>query len=275
MIFKKKRVLFSKFFFYNLVGTFMLNKKLKTSLLLAAALCSFETLGAGFKIPAHYVLEFVDGDTNPSNYSSFTKTIELTPGRHQVVVSFKDSFSAGAGDRRIVQSVSPLVIDIYNIGKDDVYSFTHRTLTSFEDAQRFANEQKIELVNTSTDKPLTPQDASYFLMTSDRGFSMMREYKNELASLGRLYAPNDVPGSQRGLSTNAYGTPTIRADSSGSVMVQQGLTLEPMGGGSAMSTSSTSKGGKVNHVTYNELVKMYNSADDATKLKFVKYVMSR
>ncbi len=253
----------------------MFNRKLKTSLLIVAALCSFESLAASFKVPVHYVLEFVDGDTNPDNYSSFTRTIELTPGRHQVVVSFKDTFNAGGGDKRIVQSVDPLVIDIYNIGKDDEYTFTHRPLTTFDDAQRFAHEQKIELIDKKTEKPLTPQDASYFLMTSDRGFSMMREYKNELASLGRLYSPADVPGSQRGLSTNSYGTPTIRADSTGSVMVQQGLTLEPMGGGSSMATSSTSRGGSVNRATYNELVRMYNNADDATKLKFVKYVMSK
>ena len=74
-----------------------------------------------------------------------------------------------------------------------------------------------------------------------------------------------------------YGAPTVRASSESSATADQvqGLTLEPMGvDSSAMATSSTGTSGKADAATYNNLVKMYNSADDATKLKFVKYVMS-
>ena len=47
-----------------------------------------------------------------------------------------------------------------------------------------------------------------------------------------------------------------------------------MGGDSSAMTTSRTGQGKVNAATYNNLVDLYNKADDATKLKFVKYVMA-
>ncbi len=106
----------------------------------------------------------------------------------------------------------------------------------------------------------------------------MRDYRQELDSLGRLYAPAYVSNADKGLTMTEYGAPTVRATSESGVASDQqvqGLTLEPMGvDSSAMATSSTGTSGKADAATYNNLVKMYNSADDATKLKFVKYVMS-
>ena len=52
--------------------------------------------------------------------------------------------------------------------------------------------------------------------------------------------------------------------------------MEPMGvDNSAMSTSTSGKKNQqINDETYRKLVNLYNKADDATKLKFMKYVMA-
>lgn len=253
----------------------MLIRKIKVSLIALTAVFGTQAFAdTGFKVPVHYNVELVDGIDNYSGYSSFSRMIELGTGKHQVVLSFKDTFRAGK-DSKLVQSANAVVINIEDLKKDQVLTFQYRLPASIDQAQRYALQQKITL--TDIDGRVLPQsEASYFVLTSERGFTMLRDYKAELLSLGRLYAPLDVPDAQRGITMTKYGTPTIRASStSGSYNnPNQGLTLEPMSGNtSAMSTSAVG-GGVVNSTSYNELVNMYNNADDATKLKFVKYVMS-
>ena len=229
----------------------MLSKNLKFSVLAAGLLFSVNAMAdTGFKVPVHYNVELVDGESDPDSYSRFSRTVTLTPGKHQVVLTFKDNFKNGS-DSRIVQSIDPLVIDINNLKADQVVTFQYAKPANEDQAKRYAHQQKITLSDT-TGRVLPSSEASYFILTSDKGFSLMRDYRQELDSLGRLYAPAYVSNQQ-----------------------VQGLTLEPMGvDSSAMATSSTGTSGKADAATYNNLVKMYNSADDATKLKFVKYVMS-
>ncbi len=253
----------------------MLIKKIKVSLIALAAVFGTQAFAdTGFKVPVHFNVELVDGISDYSGYSRFSRMIELGSGKHQVVVSFKDTFKEGS-DTKLVQSVNPVVINIENLKKDQVLTFQYKLPSGISQAERFAEQMKITLTDADG-KPVPQSEASYFVLTSERGFTLMRDYKAELTSLGRLYAPTDVPDAQRGITMTRYGTPTIKASADGSVSgaPSQGLTLEPMSSStSAMSTSAVG-GGVVNSATYNELVNMYNSADDATKLKFVKYVMS-
>lgn len=254
----------------------MLKKTLKYSVL---ALSTAITLNAyadtGFKVPVHYNLELVDGVSDPSNYSRFSRMVTLTPGKHQVVVTFKDTFKGSSGDARMVQSLDPIVIDIENIKNDEVITFDYAKPLNEKQADSYAHKQKINLIN-NTGKALSSSEASYFILTSDKGFSLLRDYRQELQSVNRLYAPSYTLNQNNGLQMTENGAPTIKATDSGYQQTeQQGLALQPMGSTdtSAMSTTKTA-GGAASAADYNNLVKLYNQADDATKLKFVKYVMS-
>ncbi|MGN0894655.1 MAG: DUF2057 family protein [Succinivibrio sp.] len=254
----------------------MVSNRIKASVLAFGALVSFSALAdTGFKVPVHYNIELVDGESDPDSYSRFSRMISLAPGKHQIVLTFKDNFKNGS-DSRIVQSIDPVVIDIENLKADQVVTFQYKKPANEDQAKVYAHQQKITLTD-STGRTLPASEAKYFILTSDRGFSLMRDYRQELDSLNRLYAPAYISNENRGIQMTEYGAPTIRAGYENTTSSQQvqGLTLEPMGAdSSAMATSSTAKGSKADAATYNNLVKMYNSADDATKLKFVKYVMS-
>ncbi|MBQ9273951.1 MAG: DUF2057 family protein [Succinivibrio sp.] len=242
----------------------------------AALLCGTAWADTGFKVPVHYTVELVDGDDSGDSYSRFTRMITLTPGRHQVVLLFKDSFSGGQ-DSRMVQSANPVVIDIMDLRQDQVLSFRYNLPSSINAAEAFSREQKIELIDLNGKKPVGKDQAGYFVMTSENGFVLTRDYRQELASLGRLYAPKYVNGENRSLGMTAYGVPTIRATPSqgprsaapADYNLETPLTTYEQE--SVMSTSST---GATKGPSFNELLRLYNSADDATKLKFVKYIMS-
>ena len=90
----------------------MLSKKIKVSLIALAAVFSVQAYAdTGFKVPVHYNVELVDGIEDYSGYSRFSRMIELGSGKHQVVLSFKDTFKDGK-DTKLVQSVNPVVINI-------------------------------------------------------------------------------------------------------------------------------------------------------------------
>ena len=256
----------------------MLKKSLKVSLLALGALVSFNALAdAGFKVPVHYNVELVDGKSD-FDYSRVSRTVNWTPGKHQIVVVFKDTFKNGS-DSRLVQSLDPLVLNFENIKDDQVVTFQYRKPLSESQANTYIANQKITTFNDNNGRTLGKDEASYFILTSDQGFSMMRDYRNELKSLNRLYEPDYVAGPNRGLEMTKEGAPTIRASTGGvydnQVTEQASVGLEPMGGDtSAMTTSTAGKSTKANAASYNELVRLYNQADDATKLKFVKYVMA-
>jgi uncharacterized protein YccT (UPF0319 family) len=258
----------------------MFRNKIKAGLLLAALAFSAPVFAeGGFKVPVHFNLELVDGVTNPESYSRFNRTVELEPGRHQIVVSFKDTFG-GASDSQLVQASNPIVIDIMDLKKDQIITFEYNIPTTIEQAQRFSRTQKLTLIDKNTEKAIPKADASYFILASETGFTMMRDYRTELLTLNRLYAPTYVAGHERTMGMTDYGSPIIEATAASDLMsgnYQQNQVMSAPGLSSSqqsnMSTSSK-KGNANGGVTFNQLVKLYNQADDATKLQFVKYVMS-
>lgn len=250
----------------------------KIVLAVSSAFFALNTYAAtGFKVPVHYNIELVDGSDDTDNYSRFNRILTLTPGKHQVVLTFKDAFKSGT-DSRMVQSIDPLVIDIENLKNDEVISFNYKRPANEEQAKTYAHNQKIVLIDNNSGRELTKDEATYFILTSDSGFALMRDYKNELMSLNRLYAPSYVPNAQREMTLTENGAPTIRAGSERNANYQvngkQGITLKPLANNSSAMTTSSAPGSKVNADVYNEMIRLYNQADDATKLKFVKYVMS-
>ena len=249
--------------------------KVKKGLILAVAFMSSVAMAeSGFKVPLHYNLELVDGLDTFETYSRFSRTISLTPGRHQIVLLFKDTFS-NSSEARLVQSSSPIVIDIMDLKQNQTLTFDYPLPTSISQAETYSRTQKISITDIDG-KRIPRSDASYFIMTSENGFVMGRDYRQELMSLDRLYAPAYVEGSKRGIGMTSYGAPTIEATNNRFDTSNQTMTLDDPGTSvaqeSSLSTSSkkAAKGG----VSYNQLVKLYNQADDATKLKFVKYVMA-
>ena len=230
---------------------------------------------SGFKLPVHYTLEMVDGTDKPEGYSRFNRTLTLTPGRHQIVVLFKDTFQSGS-DARLVQSSNPIVIDLMNLKQNQIVTFDYNIPSSVSKADAYSRTQKITLVDANGAQ-LPASDASYFIMTSENGFVLGRDYRQELMSLNRLYAPAYVEGGKRGIGMTSYGAPTIEATNDRSAVDSNTQTLDDPGLSvsqeDTMSTSSRS-GKASGSVSFNKLVELYNNADDATKLKFVKYVMS-
>lgn len=259
----------------------MLTKILKGTILGLAVASSMSAIAeTGFKVPVHYNVELVDGISDPSNYSRFSRLISLTPGKHQVVLTFKDTFRSGS-DTRLVQAIDPVVIDIENIKKDQVITFDYKKPANESQAKAYVHMQKITLIDNTSEKVIPKSEAYYYILTSDKGFSLMRDYKQELANLNRLYAPSQVANGEKQLGMTEYGAPTIEANAENFANAQnaaasKGLTMEPMGvDNSAMSTSTSGKKDQqINDETYRKLVNLYNKADDATKLKFMKYVMA-
>ena len=119
----------------------------KGFILLGALFASAAMAESGFKVPMHYTLQLVDGIEDPQTYSRFSRTVSLTPGRHQVVVLFKDTFS-NSSDARLVQSSSPIVIDIMDLKKDQILTFDYHMPTSVSQAETYARTQKVTITDT-------------------------------------------------------------------------------------------------------------------------------
>lgn len=249
-------------------------KTLKTGALILGAVYATSALAeSGFKVPLHYTLELADGIESPENYSRFSRTITLNPGRHQLVLLFKDTFS-NSSDARLIQSGSPIVIDIMNLKPDQMMTFEYAIPTSISQADTYSRTQKITI--TDIDGNTIPKsDASYFIMTSENGFVLGRDYRQELMSLDRLYAPDYVEGSKRGIGMTSYGAPTIEATNNRFDTSRQTMTLDDPGVSAAQQSGlSTSSKNTAASAAYKSLVKAYESADDSVKLKLAKYLMS-
>ncbi|MCR5084237.1 MAG: DUF2057 domain-containing protein [Succinivibrionaceae bacterium] len=249
------------------------------ALALAAVLGATAADAANFKVPVHFSLELVDGLTNGYDYSRFSRELELGPGRHQVVVRFGANVGSGE-NQRLVQASNPIVLEFSNMAASDSYTFKYRIPSSVEAATDFAREQVITLTDAQG-KELPKSKAEWYILASENGFAMLRDYRQDLMSLGRLYAPTYVEGTERGIGMTAYGAPTVTATSAAGNILNQptphGMTMDvPTSTASQESNMSTSSthGGKAYGATYKDLVRLYESADDKTKLQFVKYVMS-
>ena len=250
--------------------------------LLAVAFCAAALpalADTGFKLPFHYQLELVDGISDPPEYSRYSRFVTLTPGRHQVVVRFKDYFGNGRTGE-IVETANPIVVDIFDLKPNQEITFRYRSISEKDDARKFARQQKVELITTDK-KPLGPSEAEYFVMTSETAVSMIRDYRRELMSLGRLYAPTYVAGEHRGIGMTSYGTPTIEATNSSDAYINsQRATMDAPATSAAqegtLATSSPRGGrasGRGQSITFDQLVQLYNSADSQTKKRFLQYVL--
>lgn len=271
---------------------------LKVSALAGAlALTAQAVDAASFKVPINYTVEVVDGKTSDFGYNRFTRTIDLSAGRHQIVLLFEGTFGASR-DSRIYQAANPIVIDINNMPENAVYTFTYNTPDNERDAEVYARSQRISLIDGNTKAPLSQNEASYFLLTSDSGFSILRDYREDLASVGRLYAPAPVAKAiaeeRKGNNFTAEGVPTVQARSSGGfsagsatvdtaapVVMSSTVTAAAAQQQAQAAATAAGQPQKVESFSspdaaaaYNQMIQLYESADDSTKLKIVKYIMS-
>lgn len=255
------------------------NTLFKTALLSCSFIfCANAFADTGLKLPPHYSIELVDGATSDYNYSKSTRTLHLQPGRHQIVVSFKGSFGT-ARDSTMVEAADPIVIDIANLKQDEVLSFNYKLPRSLDEAKKYARQQFIELHDGK--KKVTADVASFFILKSDSGFAIFRDYRKDLQSINRLYAPDYVEGQNRTMSMTSYGAPTITATNNmslGEETNRANITMQAPGVSSSQNNvmQTSAVGGGVANVNpqLNDLINLYNTADDKTKLEFVKYVMS-
>lgn len=263
-------------------GTF-----LKVTALAGALAAATQSLAAStFQVPVNYSVELFDGQTSDFGYSRSNRTITMQPGRHQIVLLFEGSFGA-ARDSRLIQAANPIVIEIPNIPDNTNYTFTYDMPRTELEAEQYARAQKITLIDANTKAPLSNDQANYYILTSDSGFAILRDYRDDLASVGRLYAPAPVLAQmqeQNNTQVNNNGVMTVQARSGGSfaagAVAGNGMSSTVTNAAQEVKAAqnsnepqkvqSLSNGG----AAYNQLVNMYNQADDATKLQFVKYIMS-
>ena len=267
---------------------------LKVSALAAAVAFSAHATAASFKEPINYTVEVVDGKTSDFGYNRFSRTIELAPGRHQLVLLFEGVFG-NARDSRIYQAANPIVIEIPNMPADASYTFNYDTPEDERQAEIYSRSQKIDLINANTKAPLSQEEASYYLLTSDSGFALLRDYREDLASVGRLYAPAEVHAEierdRSGANVTAQGVPTVKARSTSGFVsaapmpVATGMspTVTTAAAENAAAAQAAAQGAPAqvqtiaspaNAAIYNQMVQLYEQADDSTKLKIVKYIMS-
>ena len=270
-----------------------LGAMLKIGALAGAVAISAQASAATFEVPVNYTVELVDGQTSDFGYNRFTRTIDLSAGRHQLVFLFEGIFG-DANNGRLIQSANPIVVDIFNMPENATYSFKYVLPRTLDDAQKYAREQKVTLIDSNTEAPLNNEQASYYILTSDSGFSILRDYREDLASVGRLYAPAKVlekMENENRYGTNAQGVQFVQARSSGAygqataaaagVGVSSTVVAARDSNAAAQAAQAAGQPQQVQSfsspaaaATYNQLVDMYNKADDNTKLQFVKYIMS-
>ena len=88
----------------------------------------------------------------------------------------------------------------------------YRKPLSESQANTYIANQKITTFNDNNGRTLGKDEASYFILTSDQGFSMMRDYRNELKSLNRLYEPDYVVVVDDTLLTSVPVTAGLKKD---------------------------------------------------------------
>lgn len=256
---------------------------LKVGALASALALSTSALAATFTIPVNYSIKLVDGQDSEYEYNRFNRSITLSEGRHQIVLLFEGNFG-NARSARMFQAANPIVVEIPNMPADAEYTFTYKYPRNEDEADVYTRSQKINLIDSKSKAPLTAEQASYYILTSTSGFAILRDYREDLASINRLYAPAKVMDQLRN------GTPTVSYADNGvqTVQARAGGYKAPVVAPVAVAASApaaqaaqaqpgepqTVQAGDVNMATYNQLVNLYNQADDATKLKFFKYIMA-
>lgn len=252
---------------------------LKVGALASALALSTSALAATFTIPVNYSIKLVDGQDSEYDYNRFNRSITLSEGRHQIVLLFEGNFG-NARSARMFQAANPIVVEIPNMPADAEYTFTYKYPRNEDEADVYTRSQKINLIDSKSKAALTAEQASYYILTSTSGFAILRDYREDLASINRLYAPAKVMDQLRN------GTPTVGYADNGVQTVQARAGFKaPVVAPVAVASSApavqaqpdqpqTVQAGDANMATYNNLVNLYNQADDATKLKFFKYIMA-
>lgn len=142
---------------------------------------------ATFKTPKNYQILIVDGQKT-SGVLSETTSVDIKAGKHQFVVQFKGLFRKGS-DAMLHSATDPLVINLSNISENDEISFTYPKVVTLEQAQKFSDKQQISL--TINGKEVPKEKASYFILKSEKGFQLDRDYLADLQALNLLYISQD------------------------------------------------------------------------------------
>lgn len=247
---------------------------LKTAAFATAALFTLNAQAAKFIIPQHYELHLVDGFDTDLNVSG--NTVTLDEGKHQIVVLFRDSFGTNQNER-IIASGSPIVIEIEDLGADETFTFSYQRPYGIDQAVRYSQNQVITITD-GDGKPLGEGRAKYFLLTSETGFSVLRNYRAELASIDRLYTRAPQKWNEGTVSVNEQGVTSISVNP-GSALLSTSSTssaVDPTGMKYySTETSSAIPAGGSSRVKLNDLITMYNRADAKTKDQFIKYINSQ
>ena len=254
---------------------------LKTSAIAGALALTTNAMAASFTVPVNYSIKLVDGQDSDYDYNRFNRTLNLSEGRHQIVLLFEGNFG-NARSSRMFQAANPIVVEIPNMPADAEYSFTYDYPRDENEADVYTRSQKINLIDSKSKAPLNAEQASYYILTSTSGFAILRDYREDLASINRLYAPSNVLDQMRsnsprvGVTNNGVQTVQARAGNFNQAPAATAMTASAaVAAPAAVSNQApTVQAGDANMATYNQLVNLYNQADDATKLKFFKYIMS-
>ncbi len=161
-------------------------KKLKllvSSAALGSLFLATSALSATFQTPKNFNIIMLDGEKT-SNFFTSTKEVTLDEGKHQIVVLFKGNFRKGR-DQILTSASNPIVINIKDTKKDDAYTFNYKRIKNYDEAVDFSENQVINITNNN--KPVSSEEVGYFILQSDSGFQLDRDFKRELQSLGLLY----------------------------------------------------------------------------------------
>ena len=253
-----------------------LSKTKKTALFfMAATLASSGVYAAEFATPKDYNIVLIDG-AKAGSFLSDSNEIQLSSGQHQVVVVFKGLFKRGS-DSMMVSAANPLVIKLPNVKDSDNITFSYHRIRNYEEAQDYADDQKITLTNNGT--IAGKETASYFILQSDKGFQLDRDYLSELKSLGLLYVSKenvikekDNTDKLKNCRSSGFRDCPNTVKASSVTEQQNDQQIKPDKTNEPKVPESKQVSGKVNTGILEGMKSIYNSADKQTKAAFKEWL---
>lgn len=243
-------------------------------LAVSAVAAAVNAEAASFKTPKNYSIIIADG-AKTTGYFSETREMELSEGKHQMVVMFKGAFKKGH-DKIIASAVNPIVINIPNVKKDDSYSFTFRRITDYDDAMDYAAKQSITI--TKNGAPADRDEASYMILKSDRGFQLDRDYISELKSLDLLYVSESNKEIKKNTAEKLSNcrdsftdcpTEVVASSENITAVAEKSKSEERTSG---VATENNISADKVNVQMLEGLKSIYGSADPETRKAFKEWL---